>query len=106
MLYNEIHYRILRGLDRNPTLWRSQLAGSPCVGNDNTAVRAPVERGLVKIESLHRSQSKLAYAYCLTPHVMSANARITHYSLRRTSEEYEMLRMQIAKRESEVGEGG
>jgi EPS-associated MarR family transcriptional regulator len=69
MLNDEIHYRILRELERDPQLSQRQLADSlgVSVGKTNYCVRALVEKGLLKVENFRRSQNKLAYAYQLTP---------------------------------------
>jgi MarR family transcriptional regulator, temperature-dependent positive regulator of motility len=83
MLNDEIHYRILRKLERNPTLSQRQLADSMSVsvsvsvGKAKYCMRALVERGLVKVENFRCSQNKLAYAYYLTPRGMASKARIT-----------------------------
>ena len=104
MVNDEIHYRILRELERDPQLSQRQLADSlgVSVGKTNYCVRALVEKGLLKVENFRRSQNKLAYAYQLTPHGLAAKARITRRYLEIKRQEYETLRAQIAELEAEV----
>jgi EPS-associated MarR family transcriptional regulator len=106
MVNDEIHYRILRELERDPTLSQRRLADSlgVSVGKTNYCVRALVEKGLLKVENFRRSRNKLAYAYHLTPRGMAAKARITRRFLEIKRQEYETLRTQIAELEAEVGE--
>lgn len=107
MLNDEIHYRILRELERDPTLSQRRLADSlgVSVGKTNYCMRALVERGLVKVENFGRSYSKRALGYYLTPRGMAAKAHITRRFLKSKRQEYETLRIQIAELEAEVGEG-
>ena len=106
MLNDEIHYRILRELERDPQLSQRELADSLGVslGKTNYCVRALVEKGLLKVENFRRSQNKLAYAYYLTPRGIRAKAWITRRFLEIKRQEYETLRAQIEELESEVGE--
>ena len=108
MLNDEIHYRILRELERDPKLSQRELAESlgVSVGKANYCVRALVEKGLLKVENFRRSQNKLAYAYHLTPRGLAAKTRITQRFLEVKKQEYEMLRAQIAELEKEVTEQG
>ena len=106
MLNDEIHYRILRVLERDPRMSQRQLADllGVSVGKANYCVRALVEKGLLKVENFRRSRNKLAYAYQLTPRGVAAKARITRRFLEIKRREYETLRTQIAELEEEVGE--
>ena len=106
MLNDEIHYRILRELERDPQLSQRQLADSlgVSVGKTNYCVRALVEKGLLKVENFRRSQNKLAYAYQLTPRGITAKARITRRFLEIKRKEYEALRDEIERLQREVGD--
>ena len=106
MVNDEIHYRILRELERDPQLSQRQLADSlgVSVGKTNYCVRALVEKGLLKVENFRRSQNKLAYAYQLTPSGLAAKARITRRYLEIKRQEYEPLRAQIFELENELQE--
>ena len=102
---DEIHYRILRELERDPRLSQRQLADSlgVSVGKTNYCVRALVEKGLLKVENFRRSRNKLAYAYHLTPRGLAAKARITRRFLEIKQKEYEVLREEIDRLQREVG---
>ena len=104
MINDEIHYRILRELERDPRMSQRELADAlgVSVGKTNYCVRALVEKGLLKVENFRRSQNKLAYAYQLTPRGLAAKARITRRYLEIKRREYETLRAQIAELEAEV----
>lgn len=65
MLTDEIRYRILREIEREPQLSQRELAENlgVSVGKTNYCLKALVENGIVKVENFRRSGNKLAYAY-------------------------------------------
>ena len=104
MLTDEIRYRILRELEREPQLSQRELAESlgVSVGKTNYCLKALVEKGLVKVENFRRSGNKLAYAYQLTPRGIADKARVTKRFLRIKLEEYESLQFEIEELRQEV----
>jgi len=106
MLNDEIRYRILRELERDPQLSQRDLAGSlgVSVGKTNYCLRALVDRGLVKVENFRRSGNKLAYAYQLTPRGIADKARVTKRFLKIKLKEYESLQSEIEELRKEVAD--
>lgn len=104
MLSDEIRYRILRELERDPQLSQRELAESlgVSVGKTNYCVRALVDKGLVKVENFRRSGNKLAYAYQLTPRGIADKARVTRRFLQIKLKEYETLQSEIEELRQEV----
>ena len=106
MLNDEIRYRILRELERDPQLSQRDLANSlgVSVGKTNYCLRALVDRGLVKVENFRRSGNKLAYAYQLTPRGIADKARVTKRFLKIKLREYESLQSEIEELRKEVAD--
>ena len=108
MLTDEIRYRILRELERDPQLSQRDLAQSlgVSVGKTNYCLRALVDRGFVKVENFRRSGNKLAYAYQLTPRGIADKARMTRLFLKIKQREYESLQSEIEELRKEVANPG
>ena len=108
MLTDEIRYRILRELERDPLMSQRDLAESlgVSVGKTNYCLRALVDRGLVKVENFRRSGNKLAYAYQLTPRGIADKAKVTKRFLQIKLKEYESLQSEIEQLRREVAEPG
>lgn len=106
MLNDEIRYRILRELERDPQLSQRDLAGSlgVSVGKTNYCLRALVDRGFVKVENFRRSGNKLAYAYHLTPQGIKDKARMTRLFLKIRQREYEQLQSELEELRREVSD--
>ena len=104
MLTDEIRYRILRELEREPQLSQRELAESlgVSVGKTNYCLKALVEKGLVKVENFRRSGNKLAYAYQLTPRGLADKARVTRRFLNIKLKEFESLHSEIEELRQEV----
>ena len=106
MLTDEIRYRILLELERDPQLSQRDLAQSlgVSVGKTNYCLRALVDRGFVKVENFRRSGNKLAYAYQLTPRGIADKARVTRRFLRTKLKEYKSLQSEIDELRREVAD--
>ena len=104
MLTDEIRYRILRELEREPQLSQRELAESlgVSVGKTNYCLKALVEKGLVKVQNFRRSGNKLAYAYQLTPRGLADKARVTQRFLKIKLMEYDALQSEIEELQREV----
>ena len=100
----EIDLELLRQLDMEPHLNQRSLAGrlGLSLGKANYCLQALVGKGLVKISNFRRSDNKLAYAYLLTPTGVQEKARLTIAFLKRKQQEYEQLRVEIARLKAEV----
>ena len=105
---DELKLRVLRALESNPELSQRQLAAelSVSLGGVNYAVKALVERGLVKMKNFSRSDHKASYLYVLTPSGIAEKASLASSLLSRKLEEYELLMTEIGdlRREVELSE--
>ena len=102
---DELKLRVLRALESNPELSQRQLAAELGVslGGVNYAVKALVERGLVKMKNFSRSDHKASYLYVLTPSGIAEKASLASALLSRKLEEYELLMTEISDLRREVG---
>lgn len=102
----EIHFQVLRLLERRPELTQRELADElgVSVGKANYVLKALIEKGLVKARNFKNSRNKAAYAYILTPAGIEEKARVAVRFLRRKMEEYETIRKEIEELKREVGE--
>ena len=103
----EIRLQVLRALEANPEQSQRQLARQLGIslGGVNFALKALIERGLVKAENFRKSGSKVAYLYVLTPKGVAEKASLATAFLGRKLEEYEVLRQEIEALKGEVGSG-
>jgi EPS-associated MarR family transcriptional regulator len=65
-------------------------------------LHALLDRGLVKVQNFRRSDSKVAYAYVLTPRGISEKLRITRSFLQRKEAEFDALQNTIAELRNEL----
>jgi EPS-associated MarR family transcriptional regulator len=98
MEQEDLDLELLRELALQPSASQRSLAQrlGVSVGKLNYCLRALVGRGWVKANNFRRSDSKLAYAYYLTPRGLSAKMKLTSSFLRRKEAEFELLQVQIA----------
>src|SRR3972149_2754020 len=103
---DEEHYRLLRLIERKPSLTQRELAREMGVslGKINYCVNALIKKGWIKARNFRNSNNKLAYAYLLTPLGIEQKAAITVHFLRRKVAEYESLKKEIARLRREVGQ--
>ena len=96
-LQEDTHFRVLALLERSPDISQRELAKQLGVslGGANYALRALVDRGMVKARNFSRSERKLAYAYVLTPQGLAEKTKLTARFLKRKLEEYEALKSEI-----------
>ena len=94
---DELRLRVLRALESNPEKSQREIARELGVslGGVNYAMKALVERGLVKVKNFGRSDNKLGYVYVLTPQGIRQKSELAASFLSRKLEEYEMLRLEI-----------
>lgn len=62
---DDVRFRVLRVLERNPDLSQRQIARElgVSVGAVNYCLGALVEKGLIKVRNFRSSDNKLRYAY-------------------------------------------
>ena len=64
---------------------------------------ALVEKGFIKLKNFTQSKTKAKYIYELTPRGIRAKAALTVSFLERKRNEYEDLKVEIERLESELG---
>lgn len=103
-LQEENHLRVLRLLEVNPRLNQRELADAMGVslGKTNYCLKALLGKGFIKMRSFKKSQSKLAYAYLLTPMGVTEKAGLTVRFLARKVAEFESLKLEIEALQSEI----
>ena len=93
----DTHYRVLALLERSPDISQRELARELGIslGGVNYALRALIEKGMLKAQNFSSSDKKLAYAYILTPKGLAEKSLLTARFLRRKIDEYEALKAEI-----------
>lgn len=101
---DEAHLRLLRLLEKQPSLSQRQLSRELglSLGKTHYLLHALLDKGLVKARNFQRSDRKLAYAYVLTPRGMLERVRLARAFLARKESEYKTLQRTIAALRHEV----
>ena len=101
----ETHFRVMRLLDEDPSISTREIAKQVGISNGAAyyCVTALVEKGFVKLKNFTQSKTKSNYIYELTPRGIRAKAALTVSFLDRKRHEYEDLRKEIERLESELG---
>lgn len=102
----DTRYRLLRLLDQDADLTQREIASKLGIslGGVNYALRALVDRGLVKIQNFQDSNNKLGYTYFLTPQGIYEKSTLTARFLKRKMREYEELKEEIESLKKEVSD--
>ena len=102
----DTHYRALALLESSPDLSQRELARELGIslGGVNYALRALIERGMLKAQNFSSSDKKLAYAYILTPKGLAEKSLLTARFLRRKMDEYEALKAEIESLQHDLHE--
>ena len=100
----EIHYHVLKIIEKNPSITQRELANElgVSVGKANYCLKALIDKGWVKASNFKNSKKKLAYFYILTPSGIEQKAKITINFLKRKMNDYEELKQEIEMLKSEV----
>jgi EPS-associated MarR family transcriptional regulator len=103
-LHQDTHLKVLRLLEANPQINQRDLAAALGVslGKTNFCLKALLDKGLLKMQNFQSSKSKLAYAYLLTPAGLAEKTSLTGRFLKRKTEEYELLKAEIASLQQET----
>ena len=107
MLNDESRYKILKTLELTPRISQRELAKELGIslGKVNYCINALIEKGLVKVNNFQNNPHKRGYIYLLTPSGIEEKAHVTLSFLKSKMLEYEMLKREIAKLQSEVEAG-
>ena len=106
MSKQELEYRVLKIVEKQPTITQRQLSKELGVslGKTHYVIKALVQVGWIKLDNFQRSDNKLGYTYLLTPMGMVEKAKITRRFLLRKQQEYEQLKREIQQLQIEVDE--
>ena len=101
---SDTEYIILKILKDNPKMTQRQMAKELglSLGKINYVVRALVDKGWVKLTNFKRSDNKLGYIYLLTPEGVSEKSVLAQNFLKRKSEEYNKLKIEIEMLKNEL----
>ena len=101
----ETHFRVMRLLDEDPSISTREIAKKVGISNGAAyyCVTALVQKGFVKLKNFTQSKNKANYIYELTPRGIRAKAALTVSFLERKRHEYEDLKLEIERLESELG---
>jgi EPS-associated MarR family transcriptional regulator len=96
-MQDEVRYKLLNILDKNPEATQRQLADQlgVSVGKINYCLAALIDKGQIKVRNFTNSNNKAAYTYLLTPKGVKEKARVTLRFLKRKIDEYEQLQVEI-----------
>ena len=102
----DTHYRALALLESSPDLSQRELARELGIslGGVNYALRALIEKSMLKAQNFSSSDKKLAYAYILTPKGLAEKSLLTARFLRRKMDEYEALKAEIESLQHDLHE--
>lgn len=100
----ETHFRVMRLLDEDPSISTREIARRVGISNGaaHYCVTALIDKGFVKLKNFARSKTKGNYIYELTPRGIRAKAVLTVSFLERKKHEYEDLKLEIERLESEL----
>ena len=104
MSSEEIEYKALKLLEANPELSQRQLSSDLGVslGKAHYVLKSLIDVGWVKLNNFRGSNTKLGYAYVLTPDGIAEKAAITVRFLARKQREYAALQAEIQALRAEV----
>ncbi|CAM8461724.1 MarR_EPS, EPS-associated transcriptional regulator, MarR family [Candidatus Methylopumilus universalis] len=93
----DVHFRILRLLEEQPTLTQRELAKKLGVslGGVNYCLKALVDIGHIKITNFKKNPDKSNYLYLLTPGGAAKKVALTADFLKRKMAEYHSLKIEI-----------
>lgn len=99
----DMQFRILRHLQKNPEMSRSALvkAAGISVGRINYVPNAFVDKGLMKLGTIGAAKDNRRHAYVLTSKGIAKRAGLTRSALDRKVAEYKALRKDIKTLKSE-----
>lgn len=105
-LQEDTYFRVMKILEEYPEITQRELAAKLglSLGGINYCLTALAEKGFVKARNFSKNNSKLKYAYLLTPMGIKEKTALTYSFLQRKMQEYEDLKLEIEDLKLEVGE--
>jgi len=97
MISDEIKYRLLSLLEKDPHLSQRDLAKAMGIslGKVNYCLKALVEKGVIKAKNFYHNSNKISYSYCLTTKGVQEKTTVTYRFLKQKMQEYEVLKNEI-----------
>ena len=104
MSQQELEYKVLNWLEKNPNITQRQLAKELGIslGKAHYLINSLIQVGWVKLDNFKRSDNKMGYMYLLTPAGMVEKTKITRSFLARKETEYQQLKQEIQRLKSEI----
>lgn len=104
MSQQELEYKVLNWLEKNPNITQRQLAKELGIslGKAHYLINSLIQVGWVKLDNFKRSDNKMGYMYLLTPAGMLEKTKITRSFLARRETEYQQLKQEIQRLKSEI----
>ena len=101
----ETNFSVMRLLEEHPSISTREIAQKVGISNGSAyyCVTALIGKGFVKLKNFTKSKNKSKYIYELTPRGIRAKAALTVQFLERKRNEYDQLRTEIERLESELG---
>ena len=101
---SDTEYIILKILKDNPKITQRQLSKELglSLGRINYVIHALIDKGWVKLTNFKRSDNKIGYLYLLTPEGIAVKSILAQNFLKRKSEEYNKLKIEIEMLKNEL----
>ena len=98
-------YYVLKKLEEQPDISQREIAAALGVslGKVNYIIRACIDKGWVKARNFKNNESKMRYAYLLTPKGIVSRTKLAHHFLQRKLDEYDRLHSEIQELEKDLG---
>jgi EPS-associated MarR family transcriptional regulator len=106
-LQEDTYFRVMKVLEEYPEITQRELAAKLglSLGGINYCLTALVEKGFVTARNFSNN-SKIKYAYLLTPKGIKEKTALTYRFLQRKRQEYEDLKLEIEGLKLESGKEG
>ena len=101
----ETNLKVMQLVVADPSISTREIAQRVGISNGAAyyCVTALIDKGFVKLKNFTQSKTKANYIYELTPRGIRAKAALTVSFLERKRHEYEDLKLEIERLESELG---
>tara|TARA_B110000444_G_C18418269_1_gene401202 strand:+ start:270 stop:599 length:330 start_codon:yes stop_codon:yes gene_type:complete len=100
---NEVFLKLLKKIDADPNISQRDLSNEleMSLGKINYCLKSLKLKGLIKINNFKKSSNKLNYLYNLTPKGIMHKTQITIKFMKIKMEEYDELKRELTKIQSQ-----
>jgi len=100
-LKKQNQYQILKSLERDSHSTQRQLSNDLGVslGKVNYCIKSLIEKGFIKVNNFRNYKNKIQYSYLVTPKGIEEKAKLTLDFIRIKTQEYDVLKQEISKRQ-------